>query len=99
MNEDGCTLYKQRPSAAIQVIFLDCGSANLLFQVVGKECNCATPGVGGVCGAVAILVVGIFKGVSGIVVNFYFDFFIRLLHCSFEFVNILGRNAAILAAE
>jgi len=71
----------------------------LFFQRHRQKVDGALLRVGGVGGAVSIFVVGIFEGVAGVVVDLDVDLLSQLLELLFEFVNVVGSDAAILAAE
>src|SRR5580698_850247 len=53
-------------------------SCRLLFQVCGEEFGGALPCVDGIGGTVAVFVVGIFKSVAGVVIDFDVDRFAEL---------------------
>ena len=69
------------------------------FSVDRQEVDGALPGIGCIGGAVAVFVVGVFEGVAGVVVNLDVDFLAQLFQRGFKFVDIVGGDAAILAAE
>ena len=71
------------------------------FKLSAKNCNRATPGVGGFAGGTPSLLLGFSKACPASAIHFHFRFvftqpsFIEVC----EFVDIVGRDAAILTAE
>ena len=71
----------------------------LSFQVFCEEIDRALPGIGCVGGAIAVFVVAILKGVSGIVVDFDFNLLSQLLELFAELTDIGGGNPFVLGAK
>src|SRR3984957_16560896 len=74
-------------------------AGRLFFQVFREKVYRPLPGVGGIGGAIAGLVIGILEGVAGVVVNLDLDLLVQLFHRGLEFMHIVGRDSLILAAE
>ncbi len=71
----------------------------LRFQCCCQEVDSALPRVGGVGFAVAIFVVGVFEGVTGIVVNLDLDFLPHAFEGLGKFLHVVGRDAVILRTK
>lgn len=69
------------------------------FSVSAKKSTVTAPGIGGVGGAVAVFVIGIFESVAGVIVDLYLDLFPQLIHGGSELFYVVRCDAAILCAE
>ena len=86
------TLYKKlrKAKAVLVAAFL---------QSACQKISRAPPSIGGIGGTISAGVVGIFEGVSGVLVDFDLDCLTHLLEGLFELVNVGGRDAAVLSPE
>src|SRR5260370_41894354 len=73
--------------------------ATLRLQVLRQESGGELPGVGGVVGAVGLLVIGVLELVSGVGEDVNVDRLAQRLHLRFELLYISRRNALVLASE
>ena len=89
-----------RKIQSTRLLFLDIEVwANLFLQILGQEIGGQLPGLGCVVGAVARLVVGILKGVSGVWKNVNVHRLAQRRHLRFELVHVGRRNAFVLPAK
>src|SRR5581483_3590965 len=69
--------------------------SNLFFQGAFEESDRLAPGILRVFWTIAILVIGVFKSVSGIGIDGDVDLLALLLHRGFEGLHVIRSNAAI----
>src|SRR5258708_38753733 len=74
-------------------------SANLLLERRCQEIHSTLPCVSGIFGTVALFVVRILKGMTGVRVNLGLHFLAEFLQCLLKLVDVIRRDPAILSAK
>src|SRR6516225_7775283 len=93
-----CTRYDMPLKGATRAAFTTMNGL-LPFECCRQKILGALPCVGSIGFAITIFVVGIFKSVTGIVVDFDFDLLSHLIERLSELANVCGGYATILRAE